>query len=135
MDGTNGQPVLEEPVLRIDRNGESTIVYLTGELDLLVSPDLQRLLDTECEQSPRRLRLDLTVSTSSTPQPYGCSSTRTSGSPAKCSPRARQLHAGDPPTALADEPRLAPSHVSVIPLAAHGVCVSGNGANHGRYCG
>lgn len=60
MDGTNGQPVLEEPVLRIDRNGESTIVYLTGELDLLVSPDLQRLLDTECEQSPRRLRLDLT---------------------------------------------------------------------------
>ena len=60
MDGTNGQPVLEELVDRIDRDGESTVVYLTGELDLLISPRLQRLLDTECEQNPRRLCLDLT---------------------------------------------------------------------------
>jgi anti-sigma B factor antagonist len=59
MDGTNGQ-VVEEPVDRIDRDGDSTVVYLTGELDLLVSPDLQRLLDTECERNPRRLCLDLT---------------------------------------------------------------------------
>ena len=60
MAGTNGQPLLEEPVDRIDRDGESTVVYLTGELDLLMSPRLQRLLDTECEQHPRRLCLDLT---------------------------------------------------------------------------
>ena len=61
MDGTNGPPVLEELVDRIDRNGESTIVYLAGELDLLVSPDLQKVLDTECERSPRRLSLDLSA--------------------------------------------------------------------------
>ena len=60
MDGTNGQPVVEELVDRIDRDGESTVVYLTGELDLLMSPDLQKLLDTECERNPRRLCLDLT---------------------------------------------------------------------------
>ena len=59
MDGTNGQ-VVEELVERIDRNDESTVVYLTGELDLLMSPSLQRLLDTECERNPRRLSLDLT---------------------------------------------------------------------------
>ena len=59
MGGTSGQ-VVEELVDRIDRDGESTLVYLTGELDLLTSPDLQKLLDTECERGPRRLRLDLT---------------------------------------------------------------------------
>ena len=59
MDGTNGQPVLDQLVDRIDRNGDSTIVYLAGELDLLVSPDLQKLLDTECQRNPRRLCLDL----------------------------------------------------------------------------
>lgn len=58
MDGTNG--LLEELVDRIDRDNGSTIVYLTGELDLLMSPGLQKLLDAECERNPRRLRLDLT---------------------------------------------------------------------------
>ena len=47
MDGTNGHPVVEALVDRIDRDGESTVVYLTGELDLLASPDLQTLLETE----------------------------------------------------------------------------------------
>jgi anti-anti-sigma factor len=60
MDGTNGL-VLEAVVDRIDRDGESTVVYLAGELDLVVAPGLQRLLETECERSPRRLSLDLTA--------------------------------------------------------------------------
>ena len=58
MDGTNGQ-LVEALVDRIDRDGESTVVYLNGELDLLTSPGLQELLDAECERRPRRLRLDL----------------------------------------------------------------------------
>ena len=60
MDGTNGRPSLEAPVNRIDRDGEATVVYLSGELDLPMSPGLQKLLDAECERNPRRLRLDLT---------------------------------------------------------------------------
>jgi anti-sigma B factor antagonist len=59
MDRTNGQ-LVEALVDRIDRDGESTVVYLNGELDLLTSPGLQELLDAECERRPRRLRLDLT---------------------------------------------------------------------------
>ena len=59
MDGTNGQRFLEDPVERIDRDGDSTVVYLTGELDLQMAPGLQRVLDTECERNPRRLCLDL----------------------------------------------------------------------------
>jgi anti-sigma B factor antagonist len=61
MDGTLGQSVVEEVVDRIDRGGESTIVYLAGELDLLVSPGLQKTLETECDRSPRRLCLDLSA--------------------------------------------------------------------------
>ncbi len=60
MDGTNGL-VLEAVVDRIDRDGESTVVYLAGEVDLVVAQGLQRLLETECERSPRRLSLDLTA--------------------------------------------------------------------------
>ena len=59
MDDTNGQRVLEDPVERIDRDGDSTVVYLTGELDLLAARGLQRVLDSECERNPRRLCLDL----------------------------------------------------------------------------
>ena len=59
MDGTNGQSACDEVVDRIDRDGEATVVHLTGELDLLTAPGLQELLDGECERRPRRLRLDL----------------------------------------------------------------------------
>ena len=61
MDGTNGQSALEGVVDRIDRDRDATIVYLAGELDLLVSPGLQELLDAECERNPRRLSVDLTA--------------------------------------------------------------------------
>jgi anti-sigma B factor antagonist len=61
MDGMNGQSVLEDVVDRIDRDGESTIVHLAGELDLLVSPGLQKALDTECDGNPRRLCLDVSA--------------------------------------------------------------------------
>ena len=95
--------LVEDPVDRIDRDGEATVVYLTGELDLLVSQGLQRLLDTECEQNPRRLCLDLTgvdfLDFWRTPtglRPHAQAARRR-----ERSPRARQLHAGDPPTALA----------------------------------
>ena len=57
MDSTSAQPVPRELVDRIDRDSEATVVYLSGELDLPMSPGLRKLLDAECERNPRRLRL------------------------------------------------------------------------------
>jgi anti-sigma B factor antagonist len=60
MDTTNGQPVFDL-VERIDRGGDSTIVYLAGELDSHSSSELRTLLEDESARNPRRLCVDMTA--------------------------------------------------------------------------
>ena len=54
-----GDPLREQPVREVVRQGEDVIVRLAGELDLYNAPILREALGAAVEQPPRRLVVDL----------------------------------------------------------------------------
>ncbi len=57
--GGEHEGLREPPVAGIERNGDTVVVTLAGELDLYNAHELREALVAECERGPERLVVDL----------------------------------------------------------------------------
>ena len=58
--GADGAGLREDPVSRIDRDGDAVVVRLAGELDLYNAPAVRTALLDAADGAPARLVVDLT---------------------------------------------------------------------------